>query len=511
MPETEVQTGKRGRKAAIRAEKAAQQEPEPEKPSRPPKKGKATPAPAGGPTFWQKVAAVNKEDWGTRAQLYLYRVEPVIDRRRAGSQTYITKYAEPISEDRILADHGSGRYKVILNFRKAGAEQGDEIDSIYLDLLNLQFPPKIAPGDWVDDPNNKKWAWAKQHFPNEHPQQSGVDPLKMLDTYNRIRKDVAEEHPQVEPEERMLALATVLEKLQPKQSSPDEQMKNLAITLQALRPSESVTAAIEKRIEAAEKRANDLLVMLLSRDKKAEDSGGIKGIVTAVKELEPLIEKFLPGLASKAGDVLSGGTHSRMSGMQEFILGLAPQARELFQPFSMLFAELIANRAMQATRPPVAHTPALPAPAGNPAPAQAQNDGAVVGFLGMLSNPMLAKVRLAGPPENIDPAELGDEFGSWVLEGYGVDPQYPEAIKMAKAFGPVGIIAQFRAVPSIWNNKGRDGKQLSLAELEPKLTPFFQAFLDYKPDSEHDSEDEPEPEDPIRPEVVNFDQEYQNA
>ena len=171
MAEAAVETGKRGRKAAIKAEKAGKPEPEPKSKGRAPKN-----QPEGGPTFWQKVAQVAKADWGPRANIYLYRVEPVIDRRRVGSQTYITKYAEPISEDRILADHGSGRYKLMLNFRKPGAEQGDEVDSLYLDLLNLQFPPKIPPGEWVDDPNNKKWAWAKQSMGKDAPQSAEIRP-----------------------------------------------------------------------------------------------------------------------------------------------------------------------------------------------------------------------------------------------------------------------------------------------------------------------------------------------
>lgn len=517
MPETEVQSGKRGRKAAIKAEKATApvQEPPPEDaPRKPTRPSKSTPE--GGPTFWQKIAAVEKADWGPRANIYLYRLEPVIDRRRSGTLLYITKYQEPVSEDRILADHGSGRYKAVLNFRKPGAEQGDEIDSIYLDLLNLQFPPKIAPGDWVDDPNNKKWAWARQHFQPEPGPQTGVDPMKMLETYDKIRTNVAKDQP--DPDARMLTIATIFEKLQPKQSAPDEQFKNFAAAFQLLQPKDS-GSQWESRLEAAEKRADENMKMVLELLKGDKKSDGIKGVVDAVKELEPLIDKFLPGLANKATEALSG--RSRMSGIQEFIVSLAPSIQETLKPFSMLFAELIASRAMQSSQNAAARNGgSIPAalPPGQPAPSAGAPDptGSMIGFLGMLTTPLLAKIRLAAPSDDgepVDPAILGDEFGSWVLEGYGVDPQYPGALQMAKTIGPAGIIAQFRSVPKIWNDKGQNGKQPSLAELEPKLTAFFTAFLNYKPEEtdEPESEDEPEQTDPAQPAVVDFDREYAHA
>ena len=107
------------------------------------------------------MAKVSKADWGARANIYLYRVEPMIDRTRSGENKFVNVYAEPVSEDRVMADYGSGRYKLILNFRKPGAETGDLIDSMYMDILNMKYPPKIPLGEWVDDPRNKKWAWAK--------------------------------------------------------------------------------------------------------------------------------------------------------------------------------------------------------------------------------------------------------------------------------------------------------------------------------------------------------------
>ena len=41
------------------------------------------------PTFVQTMNSVPKGDWGPRANIYLYRVEPVIDRTRSGDSKFI--------------------------------------------------------------------------------------------------------------------------------------------------------------------------------------------------------------------------------------------------------------------------------------------------------------------------------------------------------------------------------------------------------------------------------------
>src|ERR1039457_2291229 len=98
------------------------------------------------PTFAENMAKVAKADWGPRANIYIYRTEPIIDRTRSGDPKYLDVYAHPVNEDRVMADFGSGRYKLILNFRKPGAATGDLIDSDYMDILNMKYPPKIPLG-----------------------------------------------------------------------------------------------------------------------------------------------------------------------------------------------------------------------------------------------------------------------------------------------------------------------------------------------------------------------------
>ena len=497
MAEVAIEGGKQRRKAAIKAKKEESAQPE----TKP--REKAAKSAKGGPTFWQKVAAVARADWGPRANIYLYRVEPVIDRRRQGSQTYITKYAEPISEDRILADHGSGRYKLMLNFRKPGAEQGDEVDSLYLDLLNLQFPPKIPPGEWVDDPNNKKWAWAKQSFGKDAPQNgTGSSLVEALDVLNDIQDSTTKrvlsqiQQPQSSTADEFVKIAKVLDTVRPPQpaAAPDN-------TLQVFMQSE--LASIRAQVDKSREREITLMEKLIAASTKQPEAanglGMVKELVGGLKELLPSVKDLFPGLAE------SGGGRSRLGAWQELAVAIAPHAAQIISPFSQLLAQGLMMRMANGAQvqPNPGQSPQLPAgPAVNAGPAT------MMPFLQMIAMPMLNYVRPIGPPHNQDPEEWGENFGSWVFDGFGPHPTYKQAMAAAHAMGPIGIIAAFRSTP-LWMDKGPQNNLPSLQELEPRLMPFFQAFLNWKPEEDTpDSEDELGETDPTAPQVLNFDEKY---
>src|SRR5208283_4215532 len=79
--------------------------------------------------FFKRLQKIAKEDWGPRYTLYLYRKEPITDRLRSGDFKYLRVYSEPITEDQIMVEFGSGKYKGTLNCKKPGEELGDEQDS----------------------------------------------------------------------------------------------------------------------------------------------------------------------------------------------------------------------------------------------------------------------------------------------------------------------------------------------------------------------------------------------
>ena len=445
------------------------------KPGRP---GKNSPT-EDSHSFFETVGKVHRDDWGTRYFLYVYRLEPVIDRTRGGEPKYIMQYTEAVNEDRLLADHGSGRYKLILNFRKPGVDRGDEIDTGYVALLNMNYPPKIAPGEWVDDPRNKQWAWAKAAFPKDPgAAAAGIanDPLKALEAVSRIRKDLADEmKPNAgdTPEQRMLLLATIVEKLAPRASSPDETMKNIASIMTALRPPEDKLSAF--LLEQHSDLMKEFLKAKQESDRPNNGLGVVKEIVTGLRDLMPQVRELIPGAEGH-------GTRSRLNGWQEFAVAMGPTVASVLGPISAVVAQMFAAR-MQ-NPPPGAPPPqlALPhAPLGNGAPGPG-----LMPFLNIIANPLINYAREMAEPDHRDPQEVGEDFAAWVYEGFGSNALYNDAIGAARMMGPVGLIAAFRATP-YWTDRGPLGAAPSLAMLESQLFPFLSAFLAWTP--RHDDED----------------------
>src|ERR1017187_10310687 len=61
----------------------------------------AAPMPTGrirkdGAPFFESLRKIALGDWGSRYYLYLYRLEPVIDRLRSGETKYVMRYSEPV-------------------------------------------------------------------------------------------------------------------------------------------------------------------------------------------------------------------------------------------------------------------------------------------------------------------------------------------------------------------------------------------------------------------------------
>jgi len=141
-------------------------------------------------TFFQRVASIDRADWGDRAKIKVYRLAPLINRLVGSEHKFVTIYGEPITEEKLKIDHGSGRYRLYLNFKAPQTKDEKELDMVELDILDPAFPPKIPAGEWLDDPRNKQWAWAK---PPGAGQQNGtaapapVDPLAHLNTFMDIQ------------------------------------------------------------------------------------------------------------------------------------------------------------------------------------------------------------------------------------------------------------------------------------------------------------------------------------
>jgi len=87
---------------------------------------------------------------------YVYQLLPKINRKQVGITTnYIGTYKEPLTEDQILAAHGSGKYW--LTFTDANAPKGcTERASSTVEVYHPDMPNKIDPRELVLDDEKSK-------------------------------------------------------------------------------------------------------------------------------------------------------------------------------------------------------------------------------------------------------------------------------------------------------------------------------------------------------------------
>ena len=405
-------------------------------------------------TFWGNMKKIQSADWGTRANIYLYRVEPITDRLRGGDKKYVMCYAEPISEDKIMIDQGSGRYKAILTFKKPASETGDEVDSTYFDILNPKFPPKIPPGEWLDDPRNKKWAWAKQYAEQPTiaaPVPSGMgDMVGALQVFNEIEKAASERAktnqppaPAVDP---MVTAMGLTEKL---------------LTIRADNPmvtmmNEQLTAM---RAELSEQRKSnaDLMLKLTERNNapepKTDTATMIKGFIEGLKSLRADAAEILPG----------AGGRSRLGPWMEFFQPALPAVIDMLKPVAVALA-----RNTGQPNPAQPGQPQIQQP-----PVQQPDDFG--SFLDRITSSMIHFLK--------EYAEPSGEFAAWLHDGF---PEAPRAIEFIKTHGGVPALIGYYRTTKYW---------ATLAPMEAEFSKFLTEVIAWKPEPEQPEEPETPVED----------------
>ena len=228
---------KTGKTAVAEPETAQQAQPKPEKHrGRPPKGEDRIPRVLG---FFKRIDAIAKEDWGARAAIKVYRLEPSIDRLRLGEPKHIQRYTEPIDEDRIKADHGSGRYRLYLNFKVPTEQSERELDSMEVDILDMNFPPKLARGEWLDIPANKKWEWCRNLLPptpgeKAEAQRSATSEIvEAMQVVSQIQNEAREQSRPADKAEQpsMLEIIRTVREMMPAPAPPATENKMLETVL----------------------------------------------------------------------------------------------------------------------------------------------------------------------------------------------------------------------------------------------------------------------------------------
>jgi hypothetical protein len=117
--------------------------------------------------FFAWIKSFPPTEWQELLYMYLYRCEPFTDRKQTGNHNYIRKYSEPIEEEDVKVQFGSGRYKLMLIRFNPQTEKYERVETHYFSIMDAAFPPKIPLGEWVDDDRNKDWAWCRPQLEAE--------------------------------------------------------------------------------------------------------------------------------------------------------------------------------------------------------------------------------------------------------------------------------------------------------------------------------------------------------
>lgn len=380
---------------------------------RPPKR------PPGAPSFFERLKDYPTQEWdGGQVVLTLYRLEPFTDRTTGGPKpVWVMKYGNPIDEERILLDHGSGRYRVYLNEAEPGSRKTRMVETHEFEIYNPKHPPKIPAGEWVEDPRNKKWAWA-------HPNRQRPDsPLGVADIIELVREAIRSqrsEPPRAETNDAVIKLAleqsqgrdTLARELASRPATPATvanplaDLKMLADVVMTLQPEKP--AAIDP--VSALNRAVELVKQLQPAAPTQPQKSPIEQVTEMLDFYEKLKGNFAPGVAPDG------------SGNLGAVAAIIHEVSEVLKnPLTILAQVWAASKAR--TAPGV--QPAAPEPVGQPgAPAQQpprpangqpqrqQPQADTQGFLQFVETitpTMIAK---------LESGEDGGDFAAWIYEGW---------------------------------------------------------------------------------------------
>lgn len=160
---------------------------------------------------------MEKLDW-SRHIAYIYRLRPIHDRTGDGRPKYVTKFTEAFDENTLMLQHGSGKYRVDINFIPAVGDKRKAYTKV-LEIMNPDYPPNLPAGDWVDDPRNADWQWSKEKI-MQNGTATGANPENVA---NAVVKLMREMHPTQSAEEQKTLTTQIITLVEKNQ----EQMRNL--------------------------------------------------------------------------------------------------------------------------------------------------------------------------------------------------------------------------------------------------------------------------------------------
>ena len=228
--------------------------------------------------FFEDLSRFSNVEWEQHI-VYVYRLAPITDRTAGGTTKYVQKYGSRFDQETLKADLGSGRYRLQLN-RYGEKGQSKTIRTFEIDIEDMNFPPKVPPGEWLDDPRNKRWAWARNKMQPENGQAAGDSW-----TPERIMRMVKELRPEVKDDGQLSITRAVLDAVKETRaelgaaSNPQQMISTLKELILIAKPdapakpqeSNEHFQMLIRMFEAAEKRAEAAAAEAREERKRADE------------------------------------------------------------------------------------------------------------------------------------------------------------------------------------------------------------------------------------------------
>ncbi len=429
--------------------------------------------------FWHRVEAYDPADWGKRVWITMYRLRPLIDRARSGQPKKVGKFGVKIDEEWIKQNHGSGSYRLYLNYKAPEADE-KEVDTVDVDIFDPSYPPNIPDEEFLKIPENADWEWCRPLLRKiAQPGAPAAAPASTApsDIMGAVRMGVELGNRGGDADERPSLLETIqaVKLIMPTPApATDNKMLETIVALMNAQLDRMSRDNSELRKEISDSRKNPEAKSPLSM---------LTELIAEAKKLDILPEGGLKSLFKSAEGALQTVTRSRMTGTEEFLQPILVQFAEAAKPV----IPMLVHRWMQpqqpaqqqpgtAALPQAQQTPAQqPAPNGAAPPTNGAPPAATAAPDAPQFDPQQALVFFSNFAQAFvkffQDEQSGGDFAAYIYEGYGADWQGVKWLWLKTQVPATRIVQGFKAMP-LWPE---------IAAAEPQFTEYAQQFIDWQP------------------------------
>jgi flagellar biosynthesis chaperone FliJ len=438
---------------------------------------------------------------------YLYRTAPITNRR--GTEVYIGVYNSPIDQSDVMKEHGSGGYRMDVTQDPPGGGKRRRLRQCYFELLHPDHPPKVPIGEWVDDPRNDKWKWAKPSImPNGNGQGGNPEAIvkMVLDYVEKARPNVSKED-QTNLASKIVSMVESNQKQLLELADPTKQLSTLKSLLQAIQPEKdgSLDKFVTMLMDDRKRQADQIDKLMAEIRNKPQERGFFDQLFENTDKMEK-VQNFLGGGRGKTdwGDIA-------VNLGSKLLETVAPVAVALIQraggPAGQGPGGANARQTTATSWPPQINgrqTAAKETPAATSAPATTNDQPQTQEAPAMPANMTAAEMNILMThmakygtiiqqciPFMVDQyrADLtGYDFRDWFVSRHGMNWWS----SMKKDLTATGLLAAAKYDPQLWEALQPEDKALKF--FEQFFTPEGEEELpasDQTPDDD-DEDDEPE-------------------